>query len=102
MKNQYLVIHDLLSLGPIQFDGLEIDVTVDYVVEKYGKELSIDSSTYRHAPIYVNTDSGKQLRLDVNGATNKKFYEELEKELEKRALALAQETSDGWQTPDDD
>ncbi len=102
MKNTYLRITDVLALGPINVDGLDIDTDVEVVVQKYGSNYSIDSSTFGEAPIYVQTAFGHPFQLNVNGASGAVFFATIEKAIHDKALRMATETpSYKFQSEDD-
>ncbi len=102
MKNSYLTISDVLALGPINFEGLDIDTHVEIIVCRDGSEYSIDSSTFGEQPIYVQTAFGHQVRLDKDADLT--FKARLEKAIEAKAIDMAKKEDDGskWEKSDED
>lgn len=95
MNKATLVITDVLELGPIDFEGLSIDTTVEMEVVRYGDHYAIESSSFGENPFYAVTAFGHSVRLDLTG--NDSFKKRLEKAVEAKAIELAKKTdSSKW------
>jgi hypothetical protein len=98
MSNAKLVISDVLELGPIDFEGLSIDTSVEMeilrVVTREGYHYAIESSTFNVNPFYVVTAFGHPVKLEY---ADNAFFGRLQKAIEAHAIELAKKTaSDAW------
>ncbi len=90
MKTLRLVIADVLSLGPINFEGLDIDTSVEVEIHKYGSNYSVEYSTFDVEPIYAQTAFGHSVKLDLAGSQN--FKDRLKVAIDEKAILTAKLT----------